>query len=90
MGAPGLELQDVTPRNHNPLRESADRGAAESGAVGARNIAIDPDSADSDASIGPNPGDETDPDLATFVEAWPTLPEAVRAGIVAMVKAAKG
>ena len=29
-----------------------------------------------------------DPDLAVVVEAWPTLPEAVRAGILAMVKAA--
>ena len=31
---------------------------------------------------------QTDPDLARIVDAWPTLPEAVRAGIVAMVKAA--
>lgn len=31
---------------------------------------------------------EADPDLALVVEAWPGLPEAVRAGIVAMVKAA--
>jgi hypothetical protein len=30
---------------------------------------------------------QTDPDLARIVDAWPTLPEAVRAGIVAMVKA---
>jgi hypothetical protein len=28
-----------------------------------------------------------DPDLATVVNAWDRLPEAVRAGIVAMVKA---
>jgi hypothetical protein len=31
---------------------------------------------------------QTDPDLATVVNAWDRLPEAVRAGIVAMVKAA--
>ena len=31
-----------------------------------------------------------DPDLARVLEAWPTLPEALRAGIVAMVKAAAG
>jgi hypothetical protein len=31
-----------------------------------------------------------DPDLATVVDAWDRLPEAVRAGIVAMVKAAGG
>jgi hypothetical protein len=29
-----------------------------------------------------------DPDLATVIGAWDRLPEAVRAGIVAMVKAA--
>ena len=30
---------------------------------------------------------EKSPDLAAVVKAWPDLPEAVRAGIVAMVKA---
>jgi hypothetical protein len=29
----------------------------------------------------------TDPDLAAVLDAWPTLLEAVRVGIVAMVKA---
>jgi hypothetical protein len=29
-----------------------------------------------------------DPDLAAVIDAWDRLPEAVRAGIVAMVKAA--
>ena len=31
---------------------------------------------------------KTDPDLACLVEGWPALPEALRAGIVAMVNAA--
>ncbi len=31
---------------------------------------------------------KTDPDLAAVVEAWPDLPEALKAGILAMVKAA--
>jgi hypothetical protein len=29
-----------------------------------------------------------DRDLATIVDAWPALPEAIRAGILAMIKAA--
>ena len=30
----------------------------------------------------------TDPDLAHILDAWPTLPQAVRAGILALVRAA--
>ncbi|MDA0991881.1 MAG: hypothetical protein O3A51_14165 [Verrucomicrobia bacterium] len=30
-----------------------------------------------------------DPDLAAVVEAWPKLPEAIRAGILAMIRAAE-
>lgn len=33
---------------------------------------------------------QIDPDLAMLLDAWPTLPEPVKAGILAMVKAAKG
>jgi hypothetical protein len=32
---------------------------------------------------------QRDPNLAAVIEAWERVPEAVRAGIVAMVKAAK-
>jgi hypothetical protein len=31
---------------------------------------------------------QTDPVLAAVIEAWPSIPEALRAGILAMVKAA--
>jgi hypothetical protein len=31
---------------------------------------------------------QTDTDLARIVEAWPGLPDAIKAGILAMVKAA--
>ena len=31
-----------------------------------------------------------DPDLAAVVEAWPKLPEAIKAGILAMIRAAGG
>jgi hypothetical protein len=34
-------------------------------------------------------GGEITPDLAAVVAAWPELPEALRAGIVAMVSAAR-
>ena len=42
----------------------------------------------SNAENAPNPAEREsiDPNLASVVEAWPTLPEAIRAGIVAMVK----
>jgi hypothetical protein len=33
---------------------------------------------------------QTFPDLAAVVAAWPTLPEPIRAGILAMVSAATG
>ncbi len=33
---------------------------------------------------------QNDPDLAAVVAAWPDVPEAIKAGIVAMVKAASG
>jgi hypothetical protein len=33
---------------------------------------------------------KTDPDLAVVVNAWQTLPEALKDGILAMVRAAKG
>jgi hypothetical protein len=41
--------------------------------------------ADSGALVARKP--PTDPNLAELVKAWPALPESVRAGIVALVKA---
>ncbi len=48
-----------------------DSSGAESGAPGAQSTPTPP----------------ADPTLAKLVEAWPTLPEAVRAGIAAMIDA---
>ena len=42
------------------------------------------------AAPGAASGLECDSDLAAVVKGWPTLPAAIRAGIVAMVKAARG
>ncbi len=44
--------------------------------------------ADALAPLLPTDNSKTDPDLAAVVDAWPTLPEALKAGILAMVKAA--
>jgi hypothetical protein len=42
-------------------------------------------------SITPESHDgQTDPDLFTVVGTWPTLPEATRAGIVAVIRGKKG
>jgi hypothetical protein len=43
-----------------------------------------------DANSDALPDDFTpiDPDVAEVAEAWPTLPQAVRAGILAMIRAA--
>jgi hypothetical protein len=47
------------------------------------------------ASAGPSTATEnatglipSDPDLHEIISAWPSLPEAIKAGIIAMVKAA--
>ncbi len=45
-------------------------------------------SPDTDSETGSLP--LHDPDLANVVAAWPDLPEAIKAGIVAMVKAVGG
>jgi hypothetical protein len=39
---------------------------------------------------GPFPIVPPDADLSALIDAWPKLPAAIRAGIVAMAKAAKG
>lgn len=41
-------------------------------------------------NTGATPGPKSDPDLARLVAAWPDLPPAVRAGILAMVASTKG
>lgn len=59
--------------SNNP---SESRGKRESATARSKNVAILEDSL------------AIDPDLAAVIDAWPDLPDAVRAGIVAMVRAA--
>ncbi len=59
---------------------------------GAENTALTkapPEAAPRTATVGIE-NDPQDPDLRRLVEAWPTLPDPVRAGIVAMVEATAG
>ena len=60
-----------------------------------RNVKPDNELRNDANGLGANPGavepnpPALDPDLAAVIEVWPTLPAAVKAGIVAMVKATK-
>ena len=61
-------------------------GVSESGGIKSGNIG---------AGFGPpthsaTPNLPTDPELAAVVAAWPDLPPAIRAGVLALVKAAGG
>jgi hypothetical protein len=73
MGDTGLEPTPKTPSE----TQVSDSGGNKSGNNGAG----------VSAPIRP-PERPADPDLAALVAAWPALPSAVRAGIVAMVRAA--
>jgi len=63
VGDEGTEHPRDTPGN-SPI---SIQGGAESGALGAREAAVDPS-------------------LAAVVEAWPKLPDGIKAGILAMVR----
>ena len=74
MGGTGLERSDVSAADDKHLQKPPPEGGAESGAVGAKTGLNDPDAAD----------------LRRVAEAWPALPEPVKARILAMVAAAQG
>lgn len=71
MGATGLESS----RHSNGKANDSISGGSKSGSKAA------------ETTPATAPAVHTDPDLAAVVAAWSDLPAAVRAGIVAMVKA---
>jgi len=78
----GMALEGTPPRGFEPLADSPQ----------ATHVQEVTDSTDArlPASL-PKPaqdGEVYDHDLAAIVAAWPTLPEPIRAGILAMVRAA--
>ena len=56
--------------------------------IGNKGLTKNDSASDSNQATEPLEGGELDPELAAIVDAWPTLPEPLRAGIVAMVKCA--
>jgi hypothetical protein len=79
VGDEGLEPDSLTGSSGNDLRKSTKTRAAKSGAFVRQN----------GATKG-SAGDEIDPDLAAIVEAWPNLPQPLRAAVLAIVGSVKG
>lgn len=84
-------------RSSNPAGKShnSESGGSKSGNSGPRSGDSEPPAsqppalAPTTAPVAPQtPANPADPELAVLVEAWPTLPQAIRAGILAMVRAA--
>lgn len=72
MGRAGLEHPPESPGNKGVSLS----GGAKCGAL------------PGDSDPNPTPATPTDPELAAVVAAWPDLPPAIRAGVLALVKAA--
>ena len=78
----------------HPLGESNPRSRTENQATRKHKAANDKHLRNEVSGVGPEMGPVTtnppalEPDLQSIVELWPDLPQAVKAGIVAMVRAA--
>ena len=79
----GLEPEDVTNCKSSNLQNQEESSDAKSGAPDTPNTPQDPQAPDLLLVL------ERWPDLAEIVAVWPSLPEAIKAGIVAMVRAAR-
>ncbi|MBL9032754.1 MAG: hypothetical protein JNM80_13755 [Phycisphaerae bacterium] len=82
MGDTGLELP-ANPAGNTPVSES---GGSKSGNKGGGFGSPTPPA----SATAPTPATPTDPELAAVVAVWSDLPPAIRAGVLALVKAAKG
>ncbi len=81
MGRPGLE---------HPPEPTRNTGGTEN--TGAKSGAFQPDSTPTPPPAthpATPPAAPLDPDLREVVDAWPTIPPAIRAGILAMIGASR-
>ncbi len=76
------------PRKCSGNEHDSQTGGSKSGNIGADFGPATPPATPPAPPATPTP--PVDPELAAVVEAWATLAPAIRAGIVAMVRAAKG
>jgi hypothetical protein len=83
------EQQILLPRGLEPSAKTPDlQGDSETG--GAKSGAVSPVSGLADAHTPPAGGEPGQGDLAQVIAAWPDLPEPIKAGILAMIKASAG
>ncbi|MGF1579974.1 MAG: hypothetical protein ACFCD0_11490 [Gemmataceae bacterium] len=68
-----------------------DNTNAKNGEGGIRTLPVSPDVQPILEEDGAESGalESVDPELALVMEAWPTLPEGIRAGILAMIRGAR-
>ena len=77
MGALGFEHSKDSSRNHGASKT----GGAISGAVGAKGA---------ESTSIPDMSIPSDPDMAELAKTWPKLPDAIKAGIMAMIRSTGG
>src|SRR5262245_25833574 len=72
--------------SNNPPNSAGNNGVSQTGGAESGAVAVNsagPTDAEKSSLVAP-----VDPDLARLVVAWPTLPEAIRRGILAIVESA--